>query len=266
QRIYLSEQDEYDLKFNRYLNFYSFMIDEPWQSMRDVILPDAGMLDGVATANNFDPLLPERYATWLKAVDGASPEQKAGLLALMNVGTVESLASDGSSNTQWTAVEGAKRVHFAEEAIPASDGEDALQKTLALAGDGAGVWDRNVVIEGANPDNSAGSIAGEAQIVIESEEPDQIAMTVNSDEAGWLVLSDVNYPGWQVWADGEEKPIHTANSIFRAVQLDAGEHQVVWRYRPGSFRVGAWISAVGAVIFLAGWLMILRQKVAKDNS
>lgn len=266
QRIYLSEQDEYDLKFNQYLNFHSFMIDVPWKSMKDVVLPNAGMLDYVATANNFDPLLPDRYVTWLKAVDGTSPSQKAGLLALMNVGAVERLASDGSLQTNWTVVNGAKRVHFAAEAIPATDGGDALQKTLALAESGADVWDQKVVIEGGDPGDSTGREAREVQITVESEKPDQITMTVSTDEAGWLVLSDVNYPGWQVWVDGAEKSIYTANALFRAVQLDSGEHRVDWRYQPGSFRAGAWISAVSALILLAGWLKILRQKVAKHNS
>ena len=63
---------EYDaeqrVKFD-YLTFDDFGPRDVdyWWGMRETLLPNAGMLDGVASANNFDPLLVGRYADLLEA-------------------------------------------------------------------------------------------------------------------------------------------------------------------------------------------------------
>jgi uncharacterized membrane protein YfhO len=42
--------------------------------------------------------------------------------------------------------------------------------------------------------------------------------------------------------DGVETPIYQANYLFRAVPLNAGDHEVRFVYRPKSFAVGAALS------------------------
>jgi len=59
---------------------------------------------------------------------------------------------------------------------------------------------------------------------------------------GWLFLSDVDYPGWRAWVDGEETVIHRADYIFRALFLPKGDHSIRFQYRPISFRAGLWMS------------------------
>ena len=60
---------EYRIKFS-YLNFDDFGPRDVnhWREMREALLPNAGMLDGVSSANNFEPLLVGRYADLLEAV------------------------------------------------------------------------------------------------------------------------------------------------------------------------------------------------------
>jgi hypothetical protein len=62
------------------------------------------------------------------------------------------------------------------------------------------------------------------------------------DRAGWLVLGDVNYPGWQVEVDGKPTHIYTAYYILRAVPLVPGSHHVHFFFRPTSVLVGGAIS------------------------
>jgi len=59
---------------------------------------------------------------------------------------------------------------------------------------------------------------------------------------GYLVLTDTFYPGWRAYVDGVETPIYQANYLFRAVPLNAGDHEVRFVYRPKSFAVGAALS------------------------
>jgi uncharacterized membrane protein YfhO len=56
-------------------------------------------------------------------------------------------------------------------------------------------------------------------------------MTIQTDKAGFVVLTDAYYPNWSALVDGVDVPIYRADVMFRAVWVDAGTHQVTMRYR-----------------------------------
>jgi uncharacterized membrane protein YfhO len=72
-------------------------------------------------------------------------------------------------------------------------------------------------------------------------------------DAGYLVLADTHYPGWNATTDGLASEILPANHAFRAVQLSKGQHTVVFEYAPVSFRLGLWLT-IGA---MAAWLVVI---------
>ncbi len=74
-----------------------------------------------------------------------------------------------------------------------------------------------------------------------------------STEAGLLFLSESYDPGWVAEVDGARTPIYRANYAFRAVPVPAGEHQVVFRYRPRSLTRGA----VASLVFLGVYGVLL---------
>jgi uncharacterized membrane protein YfhO len=81
----------------------------------------------------------------------------------------------------------------------------------------------------------------------------QVVVSVQAPTAGYLVLTDAWYPGWQVRVDGQEVPLLRADLIFRAVYLEAGQHTVEFTYAPASFRTGLLVSAVALVLVLFLW-------------
>jgi len=70
---------------------------------------------------------------------------------------------------------------------------------------------------------------------------------VRMNAPGFLVLSEIQYPGWQVYVDGKKKKILTGNYLFRAVHLEPGNHRVRFIFNPVSFRLGTYISVVSIV-------------------
>jgi len=60
---------------------------------------------------------------------------------------------------------------------------------------------------------------------------------------GWLVLSKLDFPGWQADVDGDALPIHRANGMFRAVCVPAGNHTVHFQFYPWMMVAEAWQSA-----------------------
>ncbi|QJW93839.1 YfhO family protein [Frigoriglobus tundricola] len=80
-------------------------------------------------------------------------------------------------------------------------------------------------------------------------------VTVELDgTAGWLVLSDVWFPGWTCRVDGVEVPVERANHAFRAVPVSAGAKRAEFTFAPQSYRIGWWASActVLALIIATG--------------
>lgn len=104
---------------------------------------------------------------------------------------------------------------------------------------------------------SAGVGGGVARIV--SYKPERVVIHVAGD-GGLLVLSDAFYPGWEATIDGAPAPIHVADRLFRGVFVDAGEHEVVFAYRPRSYRLGAVGSLIGLAAFLITLVLVWRWR------
>jgi len=84
--------------------------------------------------------------------------------------------------------------------------------------------------------------------------PNRIAVEVRSTEPGYLVLTEVWFPGWSCLVDGQPVPIHRANYLFRAVPISAGNHDVVFTFAPASYRWGKEVSIL-ALLTVAGFTL-----------
>jgi len=79
--------------------------------------------------------------------------------------------------------------------------------------------------------------------------PDKIVVQADLSAPGLLVLSELWYPDWRAYDNGQEARIYRADYLLRSVYLEAGQHTVEFVYDPLSFKVGRWVSA-GAVLGL----------------
>jgi Bacterial membrane protein YfhO len=80
---------------------------------------------------------------------------------------------------------------------------------------------------------------------------------VQATGPGQLVLSEINYPGWQVRIDGQPAQIENAQGALRAVQLPAGRHAVTFEFRPLPVYIGGALSLLGlAALALVIWTQL----------
>lgn len=94
--------------------------------------------------------------------------------------------------------------------------------------------------------------ASEGRAVITSYSLNEIGLEVEAAKEGYLVLSEVYYPGWRAYVDGTEEPLLRANYAFRAVYLEPGSHEVRLAFAPTSWKVGLLIGA-GTWLVLLFW-------------
>jgi len=88
---------------------------------------------------------------------------------------------------------------------------------------------------------------------------DQIVVDVSLKAPGFLILSEVNYPGWQAFVNGKQQTILTGNYMFRTVPLEAGRHTVRFVFNPKSFKVGILVSSISLIVVIIT-LFIFRNK------
>lgn len=89
----------------------------------------------------------------------------------------------------------------------------------------------------------------------------EMELKASMHEAGYLVLSEINYPGWNAYVNGQRASLLTGNRIFRVLPLPKGDHKIVIKFEPDSFWIGLIIS-VGSILFflLLEFSVLVRKK------
>ncbi|MBA2449022.1 MAG: oligosaccharide flippase family protein, partial [Chloroflexi bacterium] len=250
----------------------------------DTLPSNTNMLFGLQDIRGYDTIILREYVEYLELIEpqrGIAYSKVAKLfderslasplLDLLNVKYVltsktvrqpgYTLVYEGEGIRVYRNERALPRAFVVASAVPASDHAEAL----ASVGDPAFDPRRRVVLEGwngsassASPDRVAERPAQTAEIV--AYEGNRVVVQASAPEGGFLVLGDVFFDGWTVSVDGVAQPLLRANALFRAVELGPGLHQVVFEYRPFSFRLGALVSALATV-----GLMLLCGLVARGR-
>jgi hypothetical protein len=191
----------------------------------------------------------------MEALERASPQEQRRLLNLMGVGVVEKVDDSNKFGVRFEPVEGSERLRWVPCARHSSGADDSLAQIISGRIDPGA----EVVVEGLGPGQGCPADGAHerkraAAAYLLSETANRVVIRSQAGAPGWLVLSDTWYPGWIARVDGKPVPVLRAASFFRAVQVSAGEHEVVFEYRPWSFYVGSLIS-LATVLGLAGFYL-----------
>lgn len=161
-----------------------------------------------------------RFICTSAPIEALDPSLKPGDMSLVEqIGRVRIYENAGAMS----------RALLISRAIPA-DAEKILRsgvmppldyRTTALIEDLPAGW--------ANP---AKPVADAGRATIADYSNTEIRVEVNAAQRSFLVLNDLWYPSWRAYVDGEERPIHRANVLFRAVEVPAGRHTVVFNFEP----------------------------------
>jgi len=90
-----------------------------------------------------------------------------------------------------------------------------------------------------------------------SYQNETICIKTLSDRSGYLVLSEIFYPGWQATVDGKKVPVLCGNYIFRVIPLEKGAHDVSFQFVSWPFRFGGIISLL--TLIGSAWFVFKRR-------
>ncbi len=91
-----------------------------------------------------------------------------------------------------------------------------------------------------------------SEIEFSSWTPNKIELIVQGP--GRLILSEVDYPGWQVDIDENAVKLQLAYDLLRSVEIPDGQHSVCFSYNPLSVRLGVVLSMLTFLSVLVLWV------------
>ncbi len=110
--------------------------------------------------------------------------------------------------------------------------------------------------------------AAAASVELISYAPNELKYHYTSPEAARMVFSEVYYPvGWTLKVEdtGEELPIELEGTLLRAAKVPAGEHTLVMRFDPPSYRRGEAISRATSILLILAVLGALGIQFARKR-
>ncbi len=102
---------------------------------------------------------------------------------------------------------------------------------------------------------------GGDQVDLDAYAPNRVRISADMRCRGMVVLADTFYPGWQAIVDGTPARIWEAYGAVRGVVVEAGRHQLEFRFRPVSVYAGAALSSLGLLATL--WLTLSGRRRAR---
>ncbi len=213
------------------------------------ILPgNYGALYGLEDINGISPLVSKQYRQWREAMPAA---RAWDLLNVKYVLTAKAeLEAPATRVWEGTGPDGKPAYTYL---LAAAGPRARLVGGVEVESDPAGAIAR-AAAPAFNPETkvvlpsvpvgfgAAADCAGDLQW--QERLPERLAVAVETAQPCILVLSELDFPGWQAQIDGAPAPILLADGLLRAVAVPTGSHQVVMTYRAPLLRPAALISLV----------------------
>lgn len=101
-----------------------------------------------------------------------------------------------------------------------------------------------------------------------SYEPNKLVYDVSSQKGGTIVFSEIYYPGWRAFVDGNEVEIGRANYILRALNISAGKHRIEFNFYPKTLQTTEFIAYIALsliALFLVIFIILSIVKAKRNN-
>lgn len=100
-------------------------------------------------------------------------------------------------------------------------------------------------------------------IDVQKRSNNYLRLEVSSNKKALLILSELFYPGWKVYIDGEKSEIFEVNHILRGNKLEKGTHTIEYKYSPTSFQIGFILSVAGMLFAIGGIVWNIYKNLIK---
>jgi hypothetical protein len=218
--------------------------------------------DGLYRISCYEPLAPAAWVELSEALEGRpsrgralaklDPQQFAALYDLTGVARL--LVAGENRQIELVSNNDALPRAYVAPVLAHVDRSTALEHVRQLDFD----FRSGVLVEPGAPSTT---VTGVVPARVTGYDAERVVIQAEANGRGLLVLTDTFFPGWEARVDGEPAEIWRANGLHRAVAIGPGRHEVVFEYRPASFRSGAALSIASALAIAAVGAASARARV-----
>lgn len=250
---------------------------------RAVLPPNSAMVYGLQDVQGYSALYPLRYKRLLDEAAGrdSSPRENGNIVFarnpnspiydLLGVRWIISLKRLGNNPLEVDGCylyrnEGAIPRAFIVHKVEFVDDEECLSRIKRGEVDlrATALGDSEILLEALRPAPLKADAASE-NVEITKYGLNEVAVSVKTRSPGILILTDQFYPGWKAFVDGEPKSVLEVDFCLRGVPVQAGKHEVVFSYKPNSFRRGVWLACCALVVLLGVGIAGVKREDAGDD-
>jgi len=231
--------------------------------LQDLLPGNLGVIEHVSFPTGDSPIYLRTVRTLLET------HLQYRLSQLFNVRYLIGTSDDGGPGVKLVATYGDLRVFERQYSLPrawavrdvrvaASDDQD-LDMTLHVPEPGATAVVRQPLalpIQGP-------SLPRDQHETWTSYQPTDRELDVMVTDDALLVVSEPWYPGWEATLDGRPAPIIQTDYAFQGIEIPAGTHHVVFRFRPVALYRGAMLGVVALLVAIA---MVTADQVLRRRS
>lgn len=169
-------------------------------------------------------------------------------------GDFRMVASDGRKSRKFSFYTGVAKWQTGQDAYLVNfgfEGDARNELTLEFWNNGTYTFEGMSII--AQPmDDYVANVTALAKVTMENEQisANRVSGTVNAPKPMVLCLSIPYSKGWTATVDGKKVDTFAANIGFTGIALDAGEHEVVLRYRTRGLLPGIAACVVGTALLV----------------
>lgn len=147
------------------------------------------------------------------------------------------------------------RAYFVGDAENVTSSEEAWERIKSPNFD---LGNTALIMDEAEVSTSPIDSASTAFATLIDHTPHEISWDVDTDDNRLLVVSEIYYPeGWNAYIDGEQTPIHRVNYLLRGVEVPAGQHEVIMRFEPATYKLSYWLTLGSTLLVYGGVLGLL---------
>lgn len=100
-------------------------------------------------------------------------------------------------------------------------------------------------------------------VKLTSYAPNALTYETSSSKDGVVVFSEIYYPGWQAYLDGQAVDHGRADYILRAMKVPAGKHKIEFKFDPQSIHTTENIAYVALGVLILGAIGVIVIEVRK---
>ena len=139
---------------------------------------------------------------------------------------------------------------FVDKVIPVEDANAEISLLHEINPGEVAVVDKSFI-------DAVGNGGAEGTVTLTEYAPNRLVYETSSTRPGTVVFSEVYYPSWQAFIDGNEVKVGRADYILRALAVPAGQHKVEFVFDPVSLKRTERYAGMSFGIMVAAALVIL---------